>query len=493
MISSKFTSFLNIALKAILLIITLSSLGFIIGVIPFSKMTLSASSVLKMLMVGVLFIALGIVAFYIINNNKLLKGDNKRSLILILIIAFSIRAIWIIFIETKPVSDFALMFEYGKQFANGDYSMFKGNNYIARFPHLTFYVVYLGMLNSLFSNPLVALKLINLLLSTANVYILYLICAELYNDKKKGIIAAIIGSIFPAFIIYSSVACTENVAMTFFLLSLYIFLLVIKKKVNYYWLLLSGFVLLIGNMFRSVAAVIMIAYLMYLVIYCYKDSLIKLCLLLIVSFIIPMLLINQVLLKADITEYNLWKGSEPSITSVLKGTNIKNKGMWNEEDANIVEKYNYDYDAINKASKEIIKERLTTTSSLNLIGFYIQKIVIQWSTGDFSGLSWSTSEVENKNIIYNISQNSSFYTQIIYASLVVLIYLGLYNKNSYRKNKEINLIYIIFCGYGLLYLITEMQPRYAYIVSWVFVILPLTCSEENIKYITSKIKALKRK
>jgi hypothetical protein len=39
--------------------------------------------------------------------------------------------------------------------------------------------------------------------------------------------------------------------------------------------------------------------------------------------------------------------------------------------------------------------------------------------------------------------------------------------------KEINLFYLILCGYGITYLITEAQPRYSYIVSWIFIILSI--------------------
>ena len=37
----------------------------------------------------------------------------------------------------------------------------------------------------------------------------------------------------------------------------------------------------------------------------------------------------------DITERNLWDGSEPGITSAVRGSNIESGGSWNPEDAEL--------------------------------------------------------------------------------------------------------------------------------------------------------------
>ena len=63
-------------------------------------------------------------------------------------------------------------------------------------------------------------------------------------------------------------------------------------------------------------------------------------------------------------------------------------------------------------------------------------------------------------------------------------YISLFNKKRINnKESTINLFYIILCGYGLLYLLTEMQGRYAYIVSWLFIIFSIS----GIEYIMLKI------
>jgi uncharacterized membrane protein len=87
----------------------------------------------------------------------------------------------------------------------------------------------------------------------------------------------------------------------------------------------------------------------------------------------------------------------------------------------------------------------------------------------------------------NLEDNAAIYSQLFFFVLMLLSYIGLYNKNQYLKNNIINLFYIIFCGYALLYLITESQDRYSFIVCWLFVILALTPDWKLIKIFKNKV------
>lgn len=396
----------------------------------------------------------------------------KNALLIILSLGFFIRIICIFAITTQPFSDFGLMFTCGDNFAKGEYWMFKGTNYIGRFTHLTAFTIYLGLIQKYFINALLIIKIINVILSTINIYLIYLISNALFS-KKNALWISLISCLFPPFIFYNSVTCSENIAMPFFLLSVYLFILAIKSKKAPMWLLFSGVVLSIGNIFRFVGIILLIAYMVYLLIYWNqsKKKLVLSCSLLLISFIIPLYLTSSILIGLGITEYPLWRGSEPNITSVLKGTNIEANGMWNEEDSQIPILYNYDYKAVEKASKEIIIERLTKTPFHKLAVFYIKKFTMQWSMGDFSAIYWSTTKVFTENQVSRFSRLAHFFSQLYYIAMVAFCLLGLFNREYRTKNNMINLFYIIFCGYGLFYLLTEMQTRYAYIVSWIFPIL----------------------
>ena len=180
-----------------------------------------------------------------------------------------------------------------------------------------------------------------------------------------------------------------------------------------------------------------------------------------------------------VTEFQLWRGSEPFWTSVLKGTNMESHGRWNHEDAIIPDIYNFDYDKITQVSKEIIKERLISTPAKDLGIFYLRKFTFQWREGDFSASYWAELRTDPQNIKINLRDDAPIYAQLYFFLLMLLSYIGLYNKEN-SKNSAINLFYIIFCGYALFCLITESQDRYSFIVCWLFPILSLTPNWESL-------------
>ncbi|WDC85236.1 hypothetical protein PL321_07210 [Caloramator sp. mosi_1] len=98
----------------------------------------------------------------------------------------ALRFFWILSLDNRPVSDFAGMYIRSGMFLKGDYSMFHDKNYYARFPHMTVTVLYFALIRHLFANGLLAIKVINALLSTLNIYLIFLISKEVFNSKKSG-------------------------------------------------------------------------------------------------------------------------------------------------------------------------------------------------------------------------------------------------------------------------------------------------------------------
>ena len=410
------------------------------------------------------------------------KISIKYKILLILGIGFILRGLWLLNINTVPTSDFKVMYECAQNLLDGNTGAFWGTGYIGRFPHLTIMVLYMAFMIKIFPvSNLVAMKVFNLFFGVLTIYLIYILAKEIFNSKKLGLYAASLASFFPPLVTYVGVFCTENIAIPFYLLSSYLFILVVKNKKSRYCLILSGIILAVGNLFRMVATIMIIAFGMYIIIYT-KDKLfekVRRIGLYLMPYLLVLFIVSTTLQGIGITEFPLWKGSEPKITSVLKGTNIENLGRWNEEDASIVDKYNYDYDKITEASKEIIIERLTTTNPLKVVGFYLVKFAVQWSMGDFGGTYWSKLDVIEDYIKVDLSL---WLVQIIYAIIMILVFLGLINRRKNNEDSEINLLYIILCGYGVMYLVTESQGRYSLIIAWAFVIIAI----EGIRFLFNK-------
>lgn len=431
-----------------------------------------------MLAILILLVTISIEVFIIINE----KVDIKYKLFIVLFLGFTLRGLWLLNVKSIPTSDFRVIYEVGEALLEGDVSAFWGNAYIARFPHLTFMSLYMAFFIKVFPiSNLIVMKIFNLFFGVMTIYLIYLLAREIFNSKKLGLYAASLSSCFPPLVTYVGVYCTENIAIPLYLLSTYLFILVVKNKKSKYYLILSGAILSVGNLFRMVATIMIIAFAMYLIIYT-KDKVIekiKRVGFYFIPYLIVLFTISFTLKLIGVTEFSLWKGSEPKITSILKGTNLESNGRWNEEDASIVNKYNYDYHKINEASKDIIIKRLTNTSPLKLAKFYLVKFHNQWNEGDFGGIFWSKLYVSEDDIIVDLSAES---VEIFHIIVIILVLLGLINQLKDNKGDKINLIYIILCGYGVMYLVTESQARYSLIIAWVFIIL----ATEGIRFLLRK-------
>lgn len=466
-LSEKFIGFMCILLKGLLVIDLIASVGIIFA----SLIVVNISTVVF----GIVLLLAIILGYKLIGNNM----SSKNKLIIILIIGLALRVLWLLNANTIPNSDFKTMYVCAGDFLNGDKSTFYGTGYIGRFPHFTITTLYMALMRYVFPvNNLLAMKIINLISSVGVLLLIYLVVNEVFSNKKYALEATLIGSIFPPFITYTGVFCGENMAMPFYLLSIYVFLIAVKNKRSLLFIL-SGIILAFGNLFRMIALVVLIAYLIYLLII-YNGKIlnkVKQMVLIAVPYLMIIFVVSSLLQNAKITEYPLWRGSEPKITSVLRGSNLNSFGTWNPEDAKLVEDNLGDYDKIEKLSKTIIIERLTTTPVLKLVQLYIVKFVLQWSVGDLCGSLWTLKDVDQSNVLLPINVvniigvPASAVFQFIYAVIILLVLIGMFNKNTIYKNKTISLFLLILCGYGATYLITEGQPRYSYIACWVLIVL----------------------
>lgn len=414
------------------------------------------------------------------------KIEKKKMFLYILITGFTLRLAWALITKSTPVSDFKSIYDAAEGLLNGDTSPFTGLGYFARFPHMTPYVVLFSIIIKFFgNNALFAMKMINVVFSTVSIGLVYFICNKIFKDSKKILLGTFFIAILPSAVLYMPVYCSENIAIPFYLASIYLFILVAEKKKNCLLLLLSGLLLCMGHLFRMVAYVILIAYVMYIFIYT-KDKILtkfRKTLLLIISFGVSFVIFSNVLIKMNITERNLWDGSEPNITSAVRGSNIESGGSWNQEDAVFIEEqlHKVDKDTLAQMCKERIIERYTTTPPAELGKFFVRKIATQWAFGDNSGAYWSELGLEENEILFDIAGKGVLWYQLVYAIMLLFTIRGLFNKSEHFDNKIINLFYIILCGFGAMLLILENQCRYAYIINYVFAILPVTAFKSSSK------------
>lgn len=171
-----FSKFVNGSLRVLFLPILVVAAGFLVNRFMYNLSILN-------LILFIFFIA-AFILFYL----AMKKGcDKKKLLIITSLFGLIIRLIWIFSLDNRPVSDFLGMFERSGAFLQGDYSMFHGDSYYARYPHMTITVLYFALVRLFSSNPLITLKVINVILSTVDIFLIYLIVKEVFSSEKKGL------------------------------------------------------------------------------------------------------------------------------------------------------------------------------------------------------------------------------------------------------------------------------------------------------------------
>lgn len=477
MFKKYFNNFLHYSILTLIFTCFIYSAGYSIYSIYFSNIKLL--SILLLISFPVLIFLYRKHKHKIIN--KIANIATKKKLLFIIGLAFLLRLLWIVMVPTLPISDFHLMYVTGADVAKGNYYAFHDYAYFARFTHNTVTVLYFSLFYKLSSNPLFLIKLGNVLFQTAAVYSLYLAVKELLGEKR-AIVSAFILAIFPPFIIYTSETMSENMAMPFYIFAVYLFLAVIKGTKNKWFLLLCGIAVSVGNMFRMVGIVFIIAFVIYSLIYKKIKEGAAASVLVLAGFLLTTFLVSQTLMTVGITETHLWKPKEPSITSVLRGTNLETGGRWNTKDAEVPGSVNNDPEKIKEVAEAIIKERLTTTPLPRLVFHYLQKLIMQWSMGDFRATGWTLYEVSNTplaNSIKYISYEISLAAQLFYLVILYRAYTAI-KRRQYFNIPEFNFLYILLGGFILMLLLTELQERYAFIIAWVFPILAAKASAKEI-------------
>lgn len=402
------------------------------------------------------------------------KNINKRMMIgLTIMLGLFLRIIWAFSLHNIPVSDFNQIYEAAININKGDYSALKGLKYFGRFPHLIIIILYFSKILTMFgNNTLVALKSINIIFSTSSILVTYFILNEIFEEYSKVVVGTFIAALFPASILYTSVYCGENIAILFYLLSIYFFIIAMKAERKTILLICCGFLLFIGHLFRMVAQIMIISYVLYIFIYNKEKYMQKFknTFIIIMSFIIPFIITGNLLVYLGITDRKLWNGSEPNITSVLKGSNINHIGRWNKEDAEFINKNLNNKEYLESESKKIIVDRYTNTNVFKVAIFEVCKMSMQWRTGDSGGSFWSQLNLGNDKVKIDIVNEGNSWYQLFYIIILFMIIRGLLTGLN-EKKEIINLFLIIFCGYACTFLILEAQERYSFIISWVFVII----------------------
>jgi hypothetical protein len=144
---------------------------------------------------------------------KLLYHHN--FILFCLLTGVSLRIIWVVFLDVKPISDFNWYYQRGLDIAGGRGYSVDGIP-TAYWP--VGYPGFLAFIFYIFSNSLLLAKGANIVLSLATILLAYLFSKRVFHNEYAARITVFILAFFPNQIAYSSLLATE-IFFTFLLLS----------------------------------------------------------------------------------------------------------------------------------------------------------------------------------------------------------------------------------------------------------------------------------
>ncbi|PKK39508.1 hypothetical protein ABB02_01222 [Clostridiaceae bacterium JG1575] len=398
-----------------------------------------------------------------------------------------LRLLFLFFSKTAPHSDFLTMYESARVSLGGDYQAFFGNGYLARFPHLIWTVLLERSLMGFLGTSPRVIQLFLWGLSGLSLWLLYCVAQRIWG-AARAMGALTLFALFPAYIFYPAVLATENIALPLYLGSLLLLLKALgneeeqEPKKSYLtgprpvrFLLGSGALLALANMFRFVGYVFFIAWL--LVLWLHGSSWrrkIAATLLLGASALLVSAVMDVIPRTLGVTDRWIHDGREPAVTSILKGTNFSSGGMYNEEDANIFAEMGFDSAKTKKEAWVRIHERLRQMGPGKGLLLAGRKLLNNWTSGDFLALDWlAHSDNEggavlkgSKWVLWGMGEGATLW----YLGLLMLSFYTLWHQKAPRDLLT-DLCVLLLAGIMLFLLLIESHPRYGLIAAWIFPLL----------------------
>ena len=424
-----------------------------------------------------LVIALGL-SFFIARDNKI-----KKFGLLLFIISFIIRLVFVIVFDFPQVYDFATLLDASHMFAEGDYS-FNQWFHFHTWGYQTGFVIYQGFLLKLFNSEFL-LKLLNILYSSCLVLFIYRLSKRI-SDEKSARVVSLLYMIFPFYVFMDTILVNHHLATILMYLGI---LFLIKKEKSIKDYIFAGILISLGNIIRPEGIIVVLSLFVYEFFLFDKDKvlsiLIRLFSFLIVYFSIGFIS-SFLVIKSGVNPSGL--SNKDPLWKFILGFNYETCGYYADSDSQ--------YQVDRETEIAIIKERafgdLPRTGKLMLC-----KIDHFWLS---SGLDLEVGGFDDKSInvfgfsigFNEVSGMAMKFNQNVHILIFCMFLLGIFSNRKKLSNEVLFLLIMCFITF-FVFLFIEIQPRYAYFIHvslFILASLGLRCFYQFIsKY---NIKCLKK-
>ena len=446
--------------------------------------------------ISLLLVFVGIIFIIIKTKKELIEFYKKHQTlirfiqIILIIIGFLLRFSFVFFqnkffISTVLSDTGVHWFGANQLIKNGSFDKQIGE-YEKLYPYLFPYTGSLALTMSLFGPRYISVLLLNTICDIISFFSLYILFYRWKNDKMIGLFAMVLWAINPLQIVFCGLPLAIVIVNTFLILSIAVFYLCFTNENNILKLIffsfLGGIILSIGNSYRPIFVILLIAFWLYWFVLVLKDkkktqNAIISCVAIIIGYIalrrVPILLHKR---------FNpFFHGEKGHIGwSVFVGANYGTKGVWNPKDRDyffgpvLVDRARWNTDI---ASSIILKEAFLRYKRMamhgELIEHFANKITILF--GDVGNSIYDLPFAflfPSRHIYYKLLKDVIL---IYYYSIVIIIGLSIVKQmDSIELDSSFRLLLIIIVlGLFSASMLVEVMNRYSLPFITIFTILAI--------------------
>ncbi|WP_198162717.1 ArnT family glycosyltransferase [Halobacillus mangrovi] len=378
-----------------------------------------------------------------------------------LILAFLLRLLWVLFVPTEPESDFLTLHNAALSVTEGDFS-FTENSYFQKWVYQLGFVMYQALIIFLFGEDIFILQFFNILFSVAMVWMVYKITTEIF-EEKAGHLAGLIYTFYIPAIVMTSLLTNQILATLLFYIGAYLLVKRFEDK-NWSWIAI-GVLFALGHIIRPLGSFVLLAagifvFVVYLLRNNRRNILINSGKFLgvITTYLLVLTIASQTLIISGISDYPL-ENRDPKWKFVV-GLNHETRGTYSNEGSKTLS--NLSWKERLAKEEEMIEERLSDPSRLPPL--FHDKFSIMWGDRDASIMwSYQGDDEDFKDWLYKTDK--FIYLQFFIFGMIAIFGLIKSAKGNLENKQQKALFFVLFIiGYAMIHLLIEIQTRYRFVL-----------------------------
>ncbi|MEK3712796.1 glycosyltransferase family 39 protein [Paenibacillus sp. FSL R7-0333] len=322
--------------------------------------------------------------------SRKLEGYSRVKVIPAVLLLSGAMQLVIIFLFTRmPTDDSQTVLSLAwAMLYDKDYSSFQSGGYLYMFPFNFSFVLYLKTLLLLFPDNYLVIKSFNILFTLVTTLVIYLLGQELRpQSRSKNYGLLIVAATYVPALFMSNFIYNDGIATALLTSALYFGVRFIRRR-SMKDMLFAAVLLTLGNYFRSIGMIFLIAIVLSLLLNLRAIGVKKVIAafgITLLLWVLPAWIQNTALQATGIVDESPSGNSAPVYMWLNMGINLETLGFWDDR-----ESYNiYQQEAgYNKAEsvelfKASIRSKLSGATLTELAEMYYKKLVWTWTEGTY--------------------------------------------------------------------------------------------------------------